>query len=329
MFFRSRYIVRHWGMHDVPEPLRLEKPGPHRVVLSMRTIRDDEIRQFYEKDDWVAELVTDEDISDKIRDQFCLPDEEPQRPAVTDVSRNALMRMHGFLMGFLQLARWRTGVYGHHELIRCVEGGLDWSLDEVTWSPARLPGKGVGSSELRSTTHRPKTIEDITALLLRDERAPTAHELLREAWNLKPTSPRSALMLGLSALEVGVKAFVATIVPNSEWLCFEVPTPPVVRILREYLPQLPVRQTIGGKVFVPDATLNTIKKATEQRNRVAHRGVRVEYSQSLNEVLSSVQTVLFLLDYYAGHSWALNNIRESAVLDELRKALGTAGEPGN
>ena len=278
-------------MSDVPEPLRIEKPDLPRVSLSLQTIRKEEIKEFYGQDDWVAELLTEQDVSVKVQEQFNSPENEPPRPATLDIARTAATRMHDFLQGFLRLTRWRTGVYGDHKLIRCAERGLEWSVDQVTWKSARLPGKGVGSSELRSTVYRDELVEQITNLLLRDEQEPTGHELLREAWNLRHGSPRSALVLGLSALEVGVKAFVATIVPNAEWLCFELPTPPIARILRDYLPQLPVRRKIGDKVFIPSATLKTIQKATEQRNRVAHRGARVEYSDSLNETLGSVQTV--------------------------------------
>jgi hypothetical protein len=131
----------------------------------------------------------------------------------------------------------------------------------------------------------------------------------REAWNLKSQSPRSALILGLSALEVGAKACVALLVPNSEWLCFEAPTPPVLSVLEEYLPTLPTKARLNGKVYVPLAALGVIKKAVAQRNRVAHRGSKVDAGKSLYTTLETIRGVLYLLDYYCGQSWAAPHLR--------------------
>jgi hypothetical protein len=230
-------------------------------------------------------------------------------------------------MDFLGLARWRLGVFGAHRLIRYSEGA-EWTLDGHAWK--RVPNRLVvhSYSELHATEYDEQTFAEIRTLLLSGHEEPIGHELLREAWNLKSLSPRSALTLGIVALEVGVKAFVAKLVPNTEWLCFEMPSPPVVKILEEYLPKLPVRLTIGNTVFVPEKILKNLKKAVFERNVASHKGAPVANVERLADILIDIQMTLYLLDYYAGHSWAINNLRDAETYDLLKtKVVNASAKP--
>jgi hypothetical protein len=71
---------------------------------------------------------------------------------------------------------------------------------------------------------------------------PVAHELLREAEDNTGSNPRSALVLATAALEVGVKAYVAALIPDTRWLAFNAPSPPVALLLNRYLPTLKSRR---------------------------------------------------------------------------------------
>ena len=84
-----------------------------------------------------------------------------------------------------------------------------------------------------------------------------------------------------------------------------VPSPPIVQMLREYLPKLPVSQALpSGKVFPPpDATLAVIKKAVQQRNQITHAGSETT-TEFIDETLGAIKDTLRLLDYYRGHDWA-------------------------
>ena len=320
MFFRSRYIVRHFGLQQTPDTLEVEKTDPPRLKLSLRPIKEEELKQFYEKDDWVAFVFTEETVSEKVAAQFEKEEGEPTS-AVKDVSTRVGSRANSFLNEFLRIVRWRNGVYGHHQLIRCAEEGLRWSQDGTTWRPVRGFIIGSLSLELLAVRYKTQLFDQITGMVLAEDYEPVGHELLREAWNLRDNSPRSALMLGVSALEVGVKAFVSKLVPSSEWLCFEMPAPPVVKMLQEYLPSLPVKLKINDKVFIPRKIIESLKKAVADRNRVAHKGMTVVNDESLADILMNVQMALYFLDYYAGHPWAVNNMRDSDISDLLVNAL--------
>src|SRR5918992_486833 len=51
------------------------------------------------------------------------------------------------------------------------------------------------------------------------------------------------------------KNFVAELVPDAEWLVEEAPTPPLVSMLKNYLPKLPAKSTIEGGVLPPPSKL--------------------------------------------------------------------------
>ena len=327
MYFQRRCYVRHWGVDEANEFPRIESVTVPRVALSMRRLRPDEFGDFADKDDWLAELSTEETVSTRVEAQFVAALSMAEKPseAVLQIVTKVSERMDGFLTLVLRLALWRAGMHGHHELIR--QGtGVVWSSDQREWKPARPKVSMVMAADVRSVTNVEEFLGDVKQLVQQEEQAPVAHEILREAWNLASRSPRSALMLGMAAVEVGVKAFITLLVPESEWLCFEVPTPPIVRVLREYLPKLPVRRRIDGKAFIPDDMLETLKKATEKRNRAAHRGVVVEHDQWLIELLNTIQRILFLLDYYAGHDWSLKNVRDANFEPMFHSAHGGVQE---
>lgn len=316
MFFRTRYVVRHFGLTAVPAPLAIEKPGAPGMSLSLRLLNESELKSGFEKDDWVADLFTEESVPEDLQPRFLSPGSKPS-PEAGQIAIGVSTRLHGFLNAFLQVVRWRHAVFGHHQLIRCTQGGLQWSVDSTNWQNSPWFHKATMSVENQAVPYTPDRFAEITQMLLDGDYEPVGHELLREAWNLRQSSPRSALLLGVSALEVGVKAFISAIVPDAEWMCFHVPAPPVVRILEEYLPKLPVKLTIDNEAFIPEVILKSLRHAVRQRNEVAHQGSPVPYAASLNKILMDVQMTLYFLDYYAGHSWAVNNMNGNSEVHHL------------
>jgi hypothetical protein len=108
-----------------------------------------------------------------------------------------------------------------------------------------------------------------------------------------------------------VKELVASLVLDAEWLVGNLPSPPLVKMLEEYLPLLPVRCTIGGKALPPPQdALKSLRKGVTLRNQIAHAGgVTLKY-ETLEEVLLAVRDVLWLLDYYGGMEWAYEHVRD-------------------
>jgi hypothetical protein len=104
-----------------------------------------------------------------------------------------------------------------------------------------------------------------------------------------------------------------------EWLVENLPSPPVTRLLSDFLPTLPVRLKVDGKVHKPPKEARRlIANAVEQRNRVAHRGQLSLSTQGILDFLDAVQNTLYLLDYYCGNDWALG-----LVDSDYRARLGS------
>jgi hypothetical protein len=211
--------------------------------------------------------------------------------------------------------RWRYGILGPHSPYAAQED--EWSFDAEQWHP--LPSGMQLRVELgpRATVHvTPDVKADTEALLSAGVAESLGHELFREAWAIREESPRSALVIGIAALEAGFKKFVADLVPEAAWLMKNVQTPPLVPMLRNYLPTLPVKNTIGGEVLPPPKKLRkTLQRSVEERNKVAHTGRAVLADEPLKESLGAIRDVLWLLDYYRGFEWALEHIRAETKQD--------------
>lgn len=202
------------------------------------------------------------------------------------------------------LLRWRNANPGSYRRFR--DEGTEWSQDGQHWHqlPARVVPRGNVSRGLILTEQSER---DVTLLAAAGQSEPLAHELLREAHSAS-RDPRTALISGVAALEIGVKACIATLLPLAQWLVENVPSPPVERLLNEYLPSLPAKNTINEKVLPPPpAHMAAIKKAVSMRNKVVHSGKAEVTWEHSNEALRVIADVLWLLDYYGGHSWALDH----------------------
>jgi hypothetical protein len=67
---------------------------------------------------------------------------------------------------------------------------------------------------------------------------PLGRQLFREAWTQRNLRPRSALVIGVAAAEVGFKKLVGSLVPQAQWLVDEVQTPSLSKMLSKFLPTL-------------------------------------------------------------------------------------------
>lgn len=198
---------------------------------------------------------------------------------------------------------WRLALPGPRDPVAF--GLAYWSLDGERWEiwptgETRATFGGYLQTELPSESQ-----SDIQELLDSDRREPLAHALWREAVAQQKANPRSAILIGVAALEVGLKQFAATHIPDADWLLREAPTPPVVKMLSTFLPSLPSLD--GGRQFErpSTATLRIVGEAVELRNSIAHKGVKDDPPDLLvAEVLAVVHGLLWGFDLATGVEWA-------------------------
>ncbi len=199
----------------------------------------------------------------------------------------------------LGVLRWRSRTLGSPQPFSSV--GIEWSKDRNTWH-AMPADTAVELGDVARIEISPSTAVELQALL-ESEREPLAHGLLREAWELRSRNPRSALVIGVTALEVGAKHYISACVPGARWLAENAPTPDVVKMLVEYIPDLLPPSGRTRTKMLEGETRTVLKEAVQIRNRIVHRGADVE-RERVAMTLRAIRNVLWQLDAALGHEWA-------------------------
>lgn len=325
--------------------------GPHQVVIEMHNANEDELQQSTAHDLHLVCTATGrwEPSSQEIREGFEALTEgrAPNRTeSLEEVQREFEQafekagQCRGFslpwdvlpssLQGFINevnaelsqavrqatdALRWRYGILGPP--FPYSSRGGEFSFDAEHWHALPMSLQVHVEVESTGTVHvTPKVKVDTEALLSAKVTESLGHELFREAWAIRRASPRSALVIGVSALEAGFKKFVADLVPDAAWLLETGPTPTLPSMLKNYLPTLPAKNKIEGQVLPPPKKLRSlIDGAIGDRNKVAHTGSAALADETLNERLNAIRDVLWLLDYYRGFEWAFEHIREETKQD--------------
>ena len=219
--------------------------------------------------------------------------------------------LHDAAEAILGVLRWRSRSLGSPRPF----GGhrVEWSTDEERWRgmPSSRSGE-VGSADYIELSE--SGASEIASLVECGRLEPLGHVLFREAWSQRQSNPRGSLLLGMTALEIGVKEYVAASVPEAKWLAMNAPTPPLVTMLEEYLPQL--ASPGGGPPLTPldGEIVETLKVGTKLRNESAHRGTSISNDRLL-KTLRAVRNVLWRLDEASGRDWAPDHLFPSVEED--------------
>jgi hypothetical protein len=205
----------------------------------------------------------------------------------------------------ITVTQWRLGLRGSHQPLHGWQR-LWWSFDGNNWQPIKGLSGSVAGDSMSLTNMKQRAQEIVIDLLEAGEREPLGHELLREAMSLRRSGSRSAFVVALMAAEIGVKQCIAELLPQTEWLMMHVPTPPLLRLIQEQLPLVPAKCKRDGSVVpVPKEICDTLRSAVSIRNDLVHKGRHDKAEERLGEVIGAVRSLLYLLDYYRGHEWAM------------------------
>jgi hypothetical protein len=210
----------------------------------------------------------------------------------------------------ITVLRWRSGLsegltdpFRNRKEYLSVDGG-DW-LEVPTVRSLKI----TFHPPLRHITASPQLETDVVGLVSSGNEEPLGHQLFREAWNQRDSHPRSALVIGVAAAEVGLKKLIGTLVPQAQWLVDEIQTPSFGKMLRKYIPSLEVKAKFQGKTVAPPSRLiSKLEKAVEYRNKVVHAGKAPPQHEELEQILRTVDDFLWICDAYAGHLWVSSYI---------------------
>jgi hypothetical protein len=208
--------------------------------------------------------------------------------------------------------------------------GLDGPPDPLGWADGRGRAQALYSEDgerwlkyslartigllFEEATHsifaRNAQIDELVRKVEAGAQEPLARQVFREAWSHIGVNPRSALVLGVSAAEVAVRSLIGTLIPDAKWLVDELQTPPVGKMLRKFLPTLPVRArwADGRPITLPTKLIGLVEKAFERRNDVAHVGASPPSRKELANMLRAIDDLLWFCDVYSGEHWAMKHI---------------------
>jgi hypothetical protein len=239
---------------------------------------------------------------------FMLPNQQDHRYATTLTA--AFGKAEEALAHVGAVLRWRFALSGHDAVFK--DTAVDAQLADGRPLDLYLVSRtAMGDDSARIDQG---DLDAAVNLVTSSHREPVGHELWREAWNLRHSNPRSSLVIGVAAAEVGLKQVIALLVPEARSLVENIPSPPLDTIMRKVLPDLPIRADVEPTRRAPRHLSIAITRAVEDRNRVVHLGALPR--SNLRETLLAIREFLYMLDMYAGHPWA-----ELLLTDTNRAAL--------
>ena len=317
----TRFMTSDYSL-DLRQPIALWADGAARTSVTIAHLPPDVAKQ---RDiEAIVEVRSDHDEPlgsatfksvDGRLEQVASESFLPPRTTLTDFGDRIEAEHRQLAERTLTWLRWRLCLPGGHAAVVGLQKGVVWEASDGAHGeiPRRFAMR-ISSLPL----HRPT---DGILLELRESAPgvtsePLRHELLREATEQLARNPRSALVMGIAALEVGTKEFIEGRLPDAGWLVQEIPTPPVVRMIEEFL--LILAKSGGLRVLPPPGRmLQRLRSGVKARNRVTHtKGEPLAYPK-LDERLADFRDVLYLLDYVGGRAWAIDHVR-----GETRAAMG-------
>jgi len=227
-------------------------------------------------------------------------------PSTVDFLDGIFGELQPLMRQTVGIFRWREGLAeGPHDPCRNPRGS--YSRDGRVWLGVPLARSFEMLFGLPTWPGTPanEICDEVVGLVSRGMEEPLGHQLFREAWDQRQTNPRSSLVIGVAAAEVGLKRLIGSLVPGAKWLVDEVQTPSFSMMIRKYLPTLPVKAHFKNKTICPpNQLIKVLEKAVNYRNKLVHAGKAPPPCEDLEEMLRAVNDFLWICDAYEGHPWA-------------------------
>jgi hypothetical protein len=309
MYFRIRYLIRDFELGETQVDL---PDADKKIRVVIKTALPTETAMELKKGDGIAIISCEREVSERIQKdaissgQLSLK-QEPIGKIFAD--------MGGYLLRAIRLIRWRTNSKGGPNPIKSVlPDGLQWSLDGTDWKRV----SGFFSLKITQLDPPPEWTPEVAEFVMGELSGeldePLGHELLREAWILRDVSPRSAIVMGVAAAEIGFKQFAMVKFPDSAWVLENLPSPPLLKMLSDFFPWDKLKLQINGKnLTVPESTMANLKKAVTLRNEVVHKGTQSMDADTVDSVLTAVRDLLYFLDALNGpRNWCFAYLSQDA-----------------
>jgi len=155
------------------------------------------------------------------------------------------------------------------------------------------------------------SLSNVNKLIEKKVKEPIAHEIYREAKENIKDNPRIAVIMGVAAIEIGLKNSIIELQPQTEWLLKKIQSPPVINMIMQYLPDVPVKSENKYKLSKQNRTL--IEKYIKIRNKLIHTANYEINKNELKKFIELVHDFLYLLDYYKGFKITFDNLNPDFI----------------
>lgn len=200
------------------------------------------------------------------------------------------------------LFRWKFNLPNPHNPFEKID--KTWSLDGSDWK--KQPAKDyLMSYVIYPYRIRQEDCDIIATEFKKGVREPLAHKLFREAWSARFRNKSSSIVIGVAALETSVKSFVTHKIPEASWLISELQSPPILSLIKEFIPTLITPDQVNAKYFsISEDIIEQIRKGVTIRNDIVHGKTSNFDVVSLSNILVAIKYIIYLLDYHSGNEWA-------------------------
>jgi hypothetical protein len=321
MYLQLSYIIKPLHIGDTDKIAIEVKYKDKQIMIDFEKIPPEKMQKGYEVGDLLVSATVQLDLSEKREKQF-LEIKSPLSNSEADFIKPIHMELYDCILKSIKGLRWRLRNESSANPIK-FWGGFRYSSDGKTWKS--FPDQVKLTINFGFAVKKEYSNEELLSiqqLMSKGEYEPISHELLHEAWELRKDSTRSSLVIGLAAAETGFKHFSSKFVPAASWLIMNVPTPPLIKMLENFLPQIQTKNKIYGYVLAPPKELlDILTKSVELRNKVVHGANASLKKETVEEVLNSIRDLLYLLDYYSGHTWAWSHINGTVLQSLVNEAI--------
>jgi hypothetical protein len=240
---------------------------------------------------------------------------------------------------FIKTLHWRFDIPGEHHSLE--SNCMKFSIDGSQWHPVPTGGPSINLVEISITEPLDEKARNQLIPLWASGGEPFYHELFREAWEQRRANPRSAIVIGIAAAESGIKQCIAELVPAAASIVQGKDSPRIIELINAYFPDPLILAKLNKKVVIPKSICNAIDIGVQVRNKLVHAGVIPQdkgneqrykpyhdnLSQKTEDLLLNILDLLRLLDYYSGHEWALDYVREEILIAQGIKGEGKKKSP--
>jgi hypothetical protein len=209
------------------------------------------------------------------------------------------------------LIRWTNNLLGTHNPF--ATRGSYWSIDNVHWYHFPRKFKTFLTSQGETIHLNARGKNKINELLENNVTEPLHHELFREAWVQRTSNPRSAMIIGISSVEVALISTLDILLPDNKRLKRKLKNKPLYKFLDECWNEM----AIGNKIFqitsLPDTLLSLIKEGVIERHKIAHFGFKASNTERVEQILEGIKDLLFIVDCLSGNEFTLLFIRQETL----------------